>query len=88
VNPADLFAALGAAPRLDGALCKGKHALFGGEDPADVEAAIELCSRCPCARPCRTWADSLPPNSLDGVVAGERYTWVQQAMGRPRKSAL
>jgi len=56
----------------------GRHKLFGSDEPGDVEAAIELCSWCPCARRCRTWADSLPPNSLSGVVAGELYVWTQR----------
>jgi hypothetical protein len=59
VNPHALFAALGGIPRLDGALCRGEHELFGSDEPGDVEAAVELCSWCPAKAKCVPWADSL-----------------------------
>jgi hypothetical protein len=84
VNPAALFAALGGIPRLDRALCRGEHELFGSDQPGDVAAAIELCSRCPALASCASWATGLPPGSLDGVVAGRQYVWRQQSMRRPQ----
>lgn len=86
MNPADLFAALAAVPRLEGAKCLRRWELFDSDQPDDVAAAIELCGRCPCAVRCRAFVDSQPPNSLSGVVAGELHVWTQQNMRRPRKS--
>lgn len=74
-----ILAAVGAAPCLPGAKCRGRHSLFDpaakGEDPDTVAArhaqAVELCSYCPALDKCRDWLDSLPPQQRPyGVVAG------------------
>jgi hypothetical protein len=87
MTAADLFSALGSVPRLELALCKGRSDVFDADTDEHAAQAIELCQRCPERRKCAAWADSQPPNSLDGIVAGHRYTWTQQAMRRPRKAA-
>jgi hypothetical protein len=88
VNPAAaLFAALAGIPALPGAACRNRHQLFDGVEPADVAEAVTICeTECPALAACAAWADSLPANSLSGVVAGELHVWLQQAMGRPRKA--
>ena len=80
-NPHDLFAALGLAPALPGARCRGKHHLFDAppeldREDADTTAArhaqaIELCRGCIALASCNTWFDSLPPSKRPhGVIAG------------------
>jgi hypothetical protein len=81
-----LTVVLHGAPALPGALCRGEHELFDSDEPSDVEAAIELCSWCPCARRCRAWVDTLSANSVSGVVAGRVLTCTQQKMRRPQKA--
>jgi hypothetical protein len=75
----DILAAVGAAPALPGAKCRGRHHLFDpavpGEDPDNVTArhaqALGLCSHCPALDKCRDWLDSLPPSRRPfGVIAG------------------
>jgi len=74
-----LIEAVGAAPCLPGARCRGRHALFDppapGEDPDTVTArhaqARGLCSRCPALARCEDWVGTLPPRQRPhGVVAG------------------
>jgi hypothetical protein len=88
----DLIAAVGAAPCLPGARCRGKYHLFDaaapGEDTDTVAAihaqALSLCQRCPSLARCKDWFDSLPPKKRPhGVVAG-RVNNPQP--GRPRKA--
>ena len=76
----DLLAALAGVPRLPGAKCRGRHALFdeAREDEAlpDVErrhrAALEVCADCPVLRLCADWIAALPPaDRPGGVVAGQ-----------------
>ncbi len=76
---AALFDALGVIPALPGARCRGRHHLFDeprrDEDEQAVQdrhaQALGLCARCPAARRCREWLDSLPPRKRPrGVVAG------------------
>ena len=76
----NILEAVGAAPCLPGAKCRGRHALYDpavkGEDPDTVAArhalAVELCSYCPALDACRSWVDSLPPRQRPhGVVAGK-----------------
>jgi Transcription factor WhiB len=74
-----LLAAIGAAPVLPGARCRGRHHLFDaadpGEDPETVAArhsqALGLCSRCPAQKDCKTWFLSLKPSKRPpGICAG------------------
>jgi WhiB family transcriptional regulator, redox-sensing transcriptional regulator len=77
LNPADLYAALTAIPRLPGAACRGRHHLF---DPADTTnpdhdnlqaQALALCRQCPALAGCTAWFESLPKRHRpSGVVAG------------------
>jgi hypothetical protein len=76
----DLLLSALSTPRLDGALCKGKAALF---DPPDTNTrpraqqaaearALRLCGRCPALAQCQCWLDSLPKRSRPyGVVAAK-----------------
>jgi WhiB family redox-sensing transcriptional regulator len=74
-----LLDAVGAAPCLPGARCRGRHTLFDppapGENPDTVASrhaqALGLCSRCPALSRCGDWLESLPPRKRPhGVVAG------------------
>lgn len=91
-QPEDLFAAIGVAPALPGARCRGRSHLFDGpgqnEDNATVtfrhDHALRLCRGCPALHACRTWFDSLPERERpEGVVAGRLQ--LPRPMGRPRK---
>ncbi len=87
----DLIAAIGRAPVLPGARCRGRHHLFdtadSREDP-DVaiqrhSQAVELCARCPSLTRCEDWLDSLPNNQRPlGVVAGRVN--LANPVGRPK----
>lgn len=60
-------------PKLPGALCRDRSALFDSEEPASVAVAVSLCERCPALDACRVWADGLSYASRpSGVVAGRR----------------
>jgi hypothetical protein len=74
-----ILEAVGAAPCLPGARCRGRHSLFDpaalGEDPDTVAArhaqALGLCSQCPSLARCEEWLYSLPPRRRPrGVIAG------------------
>ncbi|TDH51566.1 hypothetical protein E2F47_15910 [Mycobacterium eburneum] len=87
-----LLAAIGVAPALPGARCRGRHRLFDGrgsdEAPEVAEQrhaqAIGLCQRCPSIDPCRAWLESLPPRRRPaGVVAGQLTQ--PRPVGRPPK---
>jgi hypothetical protein len=74
-----MLTAIGAAPCLPGARCRGRHHLFdpaGTHEPAPVvqqrhAQALGLCQDCPALEPCRAWVASLPPKRRpQGVVAG------------------
>jgi hypothetical protein len=96
VNPADLFAAFAAAPRLPGAACAGRHELFDLRDIDDplrpqIEAeAVLVCETvCPSATAaaCADWLDSTPPSRRpEGVIAG--VVRRPAAPGRPRKAVV
>jgi hypothetical protein len=75
----NLLDAVGAAPCLPGARCRGRHHLFdpaaAGEFPETVAQrhaqALGLCSHCPSLDRCRSWLDGLPRRHRPfGVVAG------------------
>lgn len=80
---ADLFGELAAAPRLDGALCRGKADIWDmppsssrDPDPDDtaqrIAFAIGACQRCPALSRCRAWVSGLRPSQRPaGVVAGQ-----------------
>jgi hypothetical protein len=73
--------AVGAAPCLPGAKCRGRHHLFDpaapGEDPDTVAArhaqALSLCRySCQSLARCESWLASLPPRRRPyGVTAGK-----------------
>ncbi|MCQ4360638.1 hypothetical protein KQR54_05685 [Mycobacterium gordonae] len=76
---ADLLAELAAAPRLNGALCRGHSDLFDaaerGDDTRDTAErlayAVRACRYCPALEPCRRWFDALPVRQRPrGVTAG------------------
>jgi hypothetical protein len=75
-----ILEAVGAAPCLPGAKCRGRHSLYDpaalGEDPDTVAQrhaqAVELCSYCPAMARCKEWLYGLPPKQRPlGVTAGE-----------------
>ncbi|MCW2686152.1 MAG: hypothetical protein JWR37_1042, partial [Mycobacterium sp.] len=77
---AELLDALAGVPRLPGALCRDRAALFdppaSSADDDDVEyaqgAALALCRRCPSLAGCRVWFDNLPARHRPlGVIAGQ-----------------
>lgn len=75
-----ILEAVGAAPCLPGAKCRGRHHLYDPAaqgEPADVvEArhaqALSLCRySCPALSACESWLESLEPAKRPyGVVAG------------------
>jgi hypothetical protein len=77
----DLLSDLGAAPRLSGAKCRGRHELFDPPDrqqahSVEVQAryakALQLCGTCPVLDACGQWYRSLRANKRPGgVVAGQ-----------------
>ncbi|GAS87542.1 hypothetical protein [Mycolicibacterium brisbanense] len=88
----DLLAAVGVAPALPGARCRGKHHLFddaGKDEAPEVVAqrhqqALGLCRSCPALASCGRWVDSLPRSRRPpGVVAGVVHA--PKPPGRPRK---
>lgn len=87
---AGLADALSCAPDLEGAACVGRWALFDpradDETPEDAQcrhqAALSICATCPIFDDCSSWAASLGPCEVMGVLAGVNRT-------RPnRKAAL
>ncbi|ORV21339.1 hypothetical protein AWB98_27850 [Mycolicibacterium conceptionense] len=89
-----LLAAVGAAPALPGARCRGRHHLFDEQgmheapETADErhQQALGLCRLCPALASCTEWFNTLKPSRRPpGVVAG-RITQPKPA-GRPRKDA-
>jgi hypothetical protein len=95
-----LLDAIGAAPVLPGARCRGRHHLFDaaapGEEPNTVAArhaqATGLCERCPALDRCADWFDGLRPSKRPlGVVACQINRGPEERErrqpGRPRKAA-
>jgi hypothetical protein len=78
-----LLAVWHGVPRLPGALCRGHP----WDDLPDA-AAASICHRCPALYLCRAWADQQPENSLHGVIAGRRYTYVGHPSLRRRPDGL
>ena len=79
----DQLDALGLAPVLPGARCRGRHHLFDsaalGENHDTVNArhtqALGLCERCPSLSRCEAWYLGLPARKRPlGVVAGSINT--------------
>ena len=75
----DLIAALAGAPRLPGAACVGRAALFDPPEPGEapdaaqqrINTALALCNNCPALARCAEWRGGLPPRDRPvGVVAG------------------
>jgi hypothetical protein len=97
----NLFDAIGLAPSLPGARCRGKHHLFdeaaSGEDSATVAArhnqALGLCSRCPSRSRCEAWFLELRPRKRPvAVIAGRINQGPEEREcrppGRPRKAVV
>lgn len=87
-----LLAAVGAAPALPGARCRGKHHLFdeqGKHEAPETAAerhaqALGLCTHCTALASCQTWFNTLKPSRRpQGVVAGRLNT--PRPAGRPRQ---
>ncbi|MED5815727.1 hypothetical protein VST63_25490 [Mycolicibacterium sp. 050232] len=87
-----LLAAVGAAPALPGARCRGKHHLFdeAGKNEAPETAdqrhqqALGLCRLCPALASCEQWFDKLHNSKRPhGVIAGRVIK--PRPAGRPRK---
>lgn len=85
-----LLAAVGVAPALPGARCRGRHHLFDEQGKNETpEAAAErhtqalgLCRLCPSLAGCTTWFDTLPASRRPkGVVAGQLN--IPNPPGRP-----
>ncbi|XTP33133.1 WhiB family transcriptional regulator [Mycobacterium sp. TJFP1] len=71
---ADLLRGLGRhTPELPDAVCRNMIPLFDSERATDITDAIAVCERCPARNPCGTWAASVDPRHLGGVVAGHLY---------------
>ncbi|OWL97005.1 hypothetical protein B7435_26835 [Mycolicibacterium peregrinum] len=89
-----LLEAVGAAPALPGARCRGRHHLFdeAGKHEAPETAAqrhaqaVGLCTHCTALTSCQQWFDALPRSKRPpGVVAGKIPR--AERPGRPKKAA-
>lgn len=88
----DLLGAIGVAPALPGARCRGKSHLFDEAGPHESpevaqqrhNQALGLCEHCPSLSACETWYAGLRSNKRPhGVVAG-RIRGARGTPGRPR----
>jgi WhiB family redox-sensing transcriptional regulator len=81
-----VLVALGGAPDLAGARCKGRWDLWDEvDDPEVIEYTTQQCLRCPVLAECWLWIDSLKPSRRPiGVCAGEVY---REPVPRQRKKA-
>jgi hypothetical protein len=82
---------LAGTPKLDGALCRDRPALFDGQSTEDINSAIELCrSACPCLQTCAAWANTTP--HLHGVIGeilrGGRATHCLECGAQLRRQAM
>lgn len=96
---AELLDALGAAPALPGACCRGAHELFDKTIHSDRGApntsvstarrkALDICATCPALAACTAWIESLPPRHRPhGVVAGKVNTG-QRGRREPSSASL
>lgn len=89
-TPSDLFSAIGMAPALPGARCRGRSHLFDpperGEDPDTTDYrhrhALALCRGCTALASCTAWFDTLTPRKRpQGVTAGR----IHLVKPRPRR---
>jgi hypothetical protein len=91
VTPAafeELTASLRGIPELADAACRNRSDLFDTTDEIDAERPINICNNeCSARQACADWLASLPPNSVNGVVAGELHVWVSHPSLRRRKAA-
>ncbi|TVX95898.1 hypothetical protein FPV58_26675 [Mycolicibacterium porcinum] len=87
-----LLAAVGAAPALPGARCRGRHHLFDEQGTHETtetteqrhQQALGLCQHCTALASCQTWFDTLTPSKRPpGVIAGRI---IQPKTGRPPKA--
>ncbi len=76
---ASLLGSMRRAPRLPGAACRGKWALFDPAEPTEAadetrnrhQAALAACQSCPALAGCEQWFAGLQPRQRPlGVVAG------------------
>jgi hypothetical protein len=83
----NLLEAIGAAPSLPGARCKGSILWDETEDPEIIEYTTNKCLACPELAKCRAWLDSLPRRKRpEGVCAGVIIREpTRRNRGRPRK---
>jgi hypothetical protein len=65
-----LAAILRGLPKLDGACKAVDPRVMDGATHETRDAALELCSRCPCLDACRAWALSEASGIKTGVVGG------------------
>jgi hypothetical protein len=82
-----LLDAIGAAPVLPGAKCRGRHHLVA----ARHTQALGLCSHCPALDRCADFIDSLPKRKRPGGVVGGQINRGSEERerrqpGRPRKA--
>lgn len=96
MNLAALLEAIGLAPDLPGALCRGMFAAFDppevGEPAHDVhhrhQVALRMCRTCPALASCRHWFDRLPKHQRpSGVIAGLVITRLQEQSPQPEEYA-
>lgn len=89
----NLLAAIGAAPALPGARCRGKAHLFDERQPDEAPEtaqqrhtqALGLCQHCTALASCQTWFGTLTPAKRPhGVIAGRV---IQPKAGRPRTAS-
>lgn len=80
-------AILRGAPRLSGALCRGRAELFDGQTPEDRAAAAELCARCPVRRDCAAFARRTASwrERPVGVIAGRHRGQKESVLARRRR---
>lgn len=79
----DLLQVMAGTPRLDGALCRGRHEWFDLPDRRaprqearrHINRAKQLCAACPALTPCAQWLNQLAPRHRPpGIVAGQTTT--------------
>jgi integrase len=75
-----LEAVLAGLPRLPGARCRDRYALFDSVDDDDHAHAAAICRSCPALAQCRNWAQAQPDGALRGrslrAALPEDLSWV------------